>query len=86
PVDTHILRVTKRLGWIPPRATAENAHQILRAILAPRLYYRLHLNLIQHGRTICQARKPRCEICPLRQTCNYYRTTVRNRTAVAVRV
>jgi endonuclease-3 len=73
PVDTHIFRVTKRLGWIPAHTTAEKAHPILAALIPPRLYYRLHLNLIQHGRQICHARKPRCEICPLTDVCLYYR-------------
>ncbi len=72
PVDTHILRVTKRLGWIPENANADKAHQLLAALVPPRLYYRLHLNLIAHGRAICQARRPRCEACPLTDLCMYY--------------
>jgi endonuclease-3 len=73
PVDTHIFRVVKRLGWIVPNATAEKAHDVLRAIIPPKLYYRLHINLIQHGRKICQARKPCCEMCPLTDLCLYFR-------------
>jgi endonuclease-3 len=72
PVDTHIYRVTKRLGWIPPNATAAKAHELLRTAVPPRLHYRLHLNLIEHGRAICQARRPRCEVCPLTDLCEYY--------------
>lgn len=75
PVDTHILRVTKRLGWIPPKTTAGKAHDILGIIVPAKLYYRLHLNLIQHGRQTCHARKPQCEICPLNALCLYYRQT-----------
>lgn len=72
PVDTHVLRVTKRLGWLPPRATADQAHDILGALVPPSLYYRLHLNLIRHGREVCLARAPRCERCPLTDLCSYY--------------
>jgi endonuclease-3 len=76
PVDTHIFRVTKRLGWIPPRASREQAHAILESLAPPEIYYPLHLNLIAHGREICQARRPRCEVCALRKICEYYRTVV----------
>ena len=76
PVDTHIFRVTKRLGWIPPRTTREQAHEILAALAPPEIYYPLHLNLIAHGRAVCKARKPRCEACALRKVCEYYRTVV----------
>lgn len=79
PVDTHIHRVTRRLGWVPPKASAERAHEILGALVPPRLYYRLHLNLIEHGRAICKAAKPKCEICPLPDLCQYYQTVVRGK-------
>jgi endonuclease-3 len=72
PVDTHIHRVTKRLGWIPENASAEKAHVLLRVAVPPSLHYRLHLNLIRFGREICQARRPRCEVCPLTDLCEYY--------------
>ncbi len=72
PVDTHIFRITKRLGWVPEKATYEKAHQILGALIPPKIYYRLHVNLIRHGREICVAGVPRCEICPLTDLCEYY--------------
>jgi endonuclease-3 len=72
PVDTHVLRVTKRLGWIPAKTTADQAHEILGALVPPRLYYRLHLNLIEHGRAICHAHKAECGVCPLKEACAYY--------------
>ncbi len=71
-MDTHIWRVTRRLGWIPPKASREQAHILLEALVPPELYYPLHLNLIAHGRAICQARRPRCEVCPLQRECEYY--------------
>jgi endonuclease-3 len=72
PVDTHIFRVTKRLGWIEPRVSREQAHAILESLIPSEIYYPLHLNLIRLGREICPARKPRCEVCPLTDLCEYY--------------
>jgi len=72
PVDTHIHRVTRRLGLIGPKTNAERAHQELEAIIPPEDYFPAHLNIIQHGRQICHARFPRCELCPLRELCDYY--------------
>ncbi len=72
PVDTHIQRVTKRLGLIPPSTTAEQAHRILAETFEPNDYGVDHLNLISLGREICQARKPKCEICPLQNECEYF--------------
>jgi endonuclease-3 len=74
PVDTHIHRVTKRLGLIDPDTTAERAHQELEAIIPPDQYFPAHLNIIRHGREICHARHPRCEECPLTAYCEYYQT------------
>jgi endonuclease-3 len=72
PVDTHVHRVTKRIGLIGPRVSAEKAHRLLEDLLPPEYYYPFHLNLIRHGREICHARNPRCEICPLQTVCDYY--------------
>jgi endonuclease III len=72
-VDTHIFRVTKRLGWIPEKASREQAHIILEKLVPPELYYPLHLNLIAHGRALCKAGRPRCEVCPLKAECGYYK-------------
>lgn len=72
PVDTHVHRVTRRLGWISEKTSAEKAHAILESLVPPKLYYPLHLNLIRLGREICRAPIPRCEICPLTDICEYY--------------
>ncbi len=69
PVDTHILRVSKRLGLIPAETTAEKAHQLLQSVVPPELVYSLHLNLIEHGRAVCAARNPTCMRCPLHGLC-----------------
>lgn len=72
PVDTHVHRVTRRLGWISEKTTADQAHEMLEALVPPSMYYPLHLNLIRLGREICHARNPRCEICPLQDLCDFY--------------
>jgi endonuclease-3 len=70
PIDTHVHRVTKRLGWIPPNATADEAHSLLKDAVPPELRYELHMQLIAHGRTICKARMPRCSECVLFDLCD----------------
>jgi endonuclease-3 len=72
PVDTHVHRVTQRLGLIGPKISAEQAHVILEDLLPAAIYYPFHLNVIRHGREICHARNPQCEICPLQTLCDYY--------------
>lgn len=73
PVDTHVHRVSRRLGLIPERTSAEKAHSLLEAQLPPEWYYVFHMNLIRHGRQVCHARKPNCEMCVLTDLCDYYR-------------
>lgn len=72
PVDTHIHRVTGRLGLIPPKTTADQAHDILAALIPPEWYHPLHLLIIQHGRKVCKAQRPLCDICSLQRHCAYY--------------
>jgi endonuclease-3 len=72
PVDTHIHRVSGRLGLRPETMNAEQSHDYLAALLPPETYYPAHLNLIRLGREICQARKPRCPLCPLQDLCDYF--------------
>ncbi|MGB9593490.1 MAG: endonuclease III domain-containing protein [Anaerolineae bacterium] len=71
PVDTHVHRVTRRLGLIPDGTGREKAHELLEAILPPETYYAFHINVIRHGRAVCAARRPRCAECPLRDVCDY---------------
>lgn len=72
PVDTHVHRVARRLDLIGARVTAEEAHRILEEVVPPDKTYRFHVNLIIHGRRICKAQRPRCEVCPLAQVCKGY--------------
>jgi endonuclease-3 len=72
PVDTHIYRVSGRLGLRPPSMTADQAHEHLERLFPPETYYAAHLNIIRLGREICQARRPNCPVCPLQELCDYY--------------
>ena len=77
PVDTHIYRLSKRLGLRPPKATAEAAHTILAELFPPETYYAAHLNFIRHGREVCHSRTPACEKCVLQDLCFYYSDVVK---------
>ncbi len=72
PVDTHVWRVARRLGWLPPKCGREQAHQILQPIVPPDIVYALHLNMVAHGRTLCGPSRPRCTECPLTRLCQYF--------------
>lgn len=70
PVDTHVHRVTRRLGLIGPKVSREKAHDELEELVDPKDYYALHLNLIRHGREVCASRNPQCERCSLQDLCD----------------
>lgn len=72
PVDTHVYRVTGRLGIRPEGMSANQAHSYLAEVFPQETYYPVHLNLIRLGREICKARKPICVSCPLNRMCDYY--------------
>jgi endonuclease-3 len=72
PLDTHNLRVLKRLGIIPLKMGSEKAHELMNKLVPDNEKKSLHLNLITHGRTVCTARNPKHEICVLRNLCDYY--------------
>ena len=69
PVDTHIHRVSRRLGLIGPRTTTEQAHDLLEAMVAPEQVFPFHVYLITHGRQVCKAQRPLCEACVLLDGC-----------------
>ena len=69
PVDTHIHRVSKRLGLINKRTSADQAHPILEQLIPEDDRYNMHVLLITHGRQICKARIPQCNRCPLAAEC-----------------
>ena len=69
PVDTHIYRVSKRLGLIGKKIDVDKAHDILENSVDPNKVFSFHVYLIQHGRTVCKARKPLCNECVLNDKC-----------------
>jgi endonuclease-3 len=71
PVDTHIYRVTGRIGLRPEKMTVEQTHPHLEKLFPPKTYYAAHLNLIRLGREVCHPRKPDCPRCPVRRLCDY---------------
>jgi len=75
PVDTHIQRITQRLGISSPRANPDKIKGIWESLLPRETFYPLHINLIRHGRQTCQALHPRCDACPLQGVCDFFRRT-----------
>lgn len=71
PVDTHVYRVTGRIGLHQERMSVEQAHPHLESLFPPETYYAGHLNIIRLGREICTARKAMCEKCPLMKLCDF---------------
>lgn len=72
PVDTHIHRVTRRLGLIGSKATREQAQAELAKLVPREEFYNFHIDIIEHGRAVCQARKPKCNFCKISQLCDFY--------------
>lgn len=70
PVDTHVYRITGRVGLRPEKISVEKAHPHLEGVFPPENYYAAHLNIIRLGREICKARKPICTDCPLLDICD----------------
>jgi len=69
PVDTHIFRVSKRLGLIGKKITAEKAHDLLERVVPSAEVFQFHMFLIRHGRDTCKARRPSCDVCVLSHIC-----------------
>ncbi len=75
PVDTHVHRVSQRIGLIGPRVTPEQAHRELLLLLPrdPDIYWNFHIAMITHGRRICTWANPKCDRCIVNDVCNYGR-------------
>lgn len=69
PVDTHVYRVARRLGLLPPKMSAEQAHAHLEAMVPAESVYAFHIGLIKHGRHVCHAQRPRCGDCVFADIC-----------------
>ncbi len=71
PVDTHVLRVSRRLGLVPQNFNAAKAEALLEELVPRNLIYQFHLNLIAHGRMVCKAANPSCHDCVLLENCEF---------------
>jgi endonuclease-3 len=71
PVDTHVDRVGRRIGLVPPRAGPDQQHEVYLHLLAPEEVHPAHVLLIQHGRRTCHARRPACDRCPIAPRCRF---------------
>ena len=83
PVDTHVHRVTSRLGMLPPRTPFDRAHDLLEGALEDGEMYPFHVETIRHGRDTCRAPRPICGLCPLTDACAYYALAARGRAPMA---
>lgn len=69
PVDTHVARLSQRLGLIPEGTPAARVHDVLERVVAPKHRYDFHVNSIAHGRAVCRAKRPKCDECVVRAMC-----------------
>jgi endonuclease-3 len=76
PVDTHVHRICRLLGLVPNIVTAEKTFWLMQPLVPQGKSFSLHINFLKLGRTICLARKPRCEQCPISQYCDYYQSVL----------
>jgi endonuclease-3 len=70
PIDTHVHRIVRRLGWVDERASADQTHRRLGPVVPSEIRYELHMSLINHGRNVCRAQRPRCGDCVLLDFCD----------------
>jgi endonuclease-3 len=77
PVDTHVYRVSKRLGLIENGVTPAQAHGLLEALVPDKAIYRFHVNMVAHGRRVCRSQRPRCSECVLIEVCRYGQGKIR---------
>jgi endonuclease III len=77
PVDTHVHRVARRLGWTS-RKRSDQCHEELEALIKPQYRYAFHVGCIVHGRQICRPTMPLCGNCVIRRYCKYFRDNVSN--------
>jgi len=77
PVDTHIYRITRRLGLVGPKASPETAHEVMQSLTPAEEVLPFHLNLIAHGRRVCKAGRPLCASCVLVRLCAHGRSALK---------
>jgi len=72
PVDTHVNRISQRLGIVPKGSSPEKTREILEELVPDKLKHPVNFTFIQFGKSICKPMKPKCEICPVRKYCRFY--------------
>jgi endonuclease-3 len=77
PVDTHVYRVSRRLGLIDSKVSPDKAHRILGKMVAPDDVYEFHMNMVRHGRKVCRSQSPLCGGCLLHKGCKYGKRALR---------
>lgn len=79
PVDTHVHRVSQRVGLIGPKVDPTAAHPLLLGLFPPdpQILYNFHIDTLKHGQAICTWANPKCGKCPLLVICNYGQLRVR---------
>ena len=78
PVDTHVNRISKRLGLAPPRVQPEKVEEYLRELIPREKWIYVNHAMVDHGRSICKPIRPRCNECPLRELCPYAKGLVKD--------
>ncbi len=71
PVDTHVNRISKRLGLAPPKASPEKVEEYLKELIPRELWIYVNHAMVDHGKAICRPISPRCNECPLKALCPY---------------
>ena len=77
-VDTHVWRISIRLGLIGKKVTADAAHDLLQALLPQDTHsiYDFHKGLLRHGQRVCVYERPRCNQCVIKDICDFYKTMI----------
>ena len=73
PVDTHVHRISNRLGWVSTR-NPEETEKALHEVVPQKWWSRVNDLLVHHGKTICKPQRPMCDECPVRKQCSFYRS------------
>jgi endonuclease-3 len=72
-VDTHFDRVSKRLGLVSKSADREEVEAEIKKVVPEKDWTRFSFALIRHGKKICHAKNPECDICPFSDLCDFFR-------------
>lgn len=75
PVDTHIARFCRRMEWVEESLPPDRISSLMEAWVPPARYLGGHVNIIEHGRGLCGARKPKCGSCPVAPLCPHHKKT-----------